>query len=84
MMFFWIGLCAATVFFTVVAIKYFVAPPDQLPSFLPGSLQHTSGFIRYKVHHSTQPLRTHAIGALALAAVSLFGVFRLRSQLLWG
>jgi hypothetical protein len=72
-----------TVFLVVVALKYLVVPPGDLPSFLPGSLHHTSGFVRYKVHHTDHPLRRNAVIALALAAVSLFGVFRLRSRLLW-
>ena len=80
----WIALCALTVLFVVVALKYFVVPPDRLPSFLPGSLQHTGGFVRYKVHHVNHPLRRNAFIAGGLAVISLAGVFWLRSRLLDG
>jgi hypothetical protein len=80
----WVALCAITVFLIVVALKYLVVAPDQLPSFLPGSLHHTGGIVRYKVHYTNHPLRRNAVIALGLAGVSMYGAFRLGSRLLWG
>ena len=80
----WIALCAATVLFLVVGIKYLIVSPEHLPSFLPGSLKHSKVFILYKSHHHhlKHPLRTKGAISLTLAVISFIAAFRLRSRLL--
>jgi hypothetical protein len=80
----WIAFCALTVFFAVVAMKYLLVTPDRLPSFMPGSLNHTSGFVRYKVPHVDHPLRRNAAISAGLAVVSLLAAVRLGSRLISG